>query len=222
MGLTRASLNGVSRWTFSAWVYPLWVYPATDPLVIYSEGNTNATTFFWIYLDPANRSVVIGTWHVSRIGNWMTYTTPAGVISPNTWNFIEVALANGDVNSGNVTVYVNGNSYSGTLGSEFNSSTQYATIGAGLLGSTYYPFHGYIDEVAIFSPMGDPVQYYVQINNAPDFSGSWNVESGWISGTSWTITPETSIQTLYWRVQARDTNTGAVSPWSAVDSFNTH
>jgi hypothetical protein len=70
--------------------------------------------------------------------------------------------------------------------------------------------------------LGDPVQYYVQMDDASNFS-SPNYTSGWISETSWSITPIISVQTWYWRVQARNANhTSAVSPWSTVDSFITY
>jgi hypothetical protein len=76
----------------------------------------------------------------------------------------------------------------------------------------------------------DPLDYFVQVNSKPDFSGTGSNDhiSDWIAegtlcsgGTcSWT-TPELPTDTTwYWRVQARNQNDhGLISPWSTVDSF---
>jgi len=75
-----------------------------------------------------------------------------------------------------------------------------------------------LDWNLVTCPDGDPVQYYVEIDDASNFS-SPNYTSGWISGTSWTVSVESS-GTWYWRVAARDAvHTDAVSPWSTADSF---
>jgi hypothetical protein len=75
-----------------------------------------------------------------------------------------------------------------------------------------------LDWNGVTSPDGDPVQYYVQVDDAIDFS-SPNYTSGWISGTSWLVNLPTAT-TWYWRVAARDSvHTDAVSPWSSADSF---
>ena len=72
------------------------------------------------------------------------------------------------------------------------------------------------------SSEGDPVQYYVQMSIYSDFSYVWYA-SGWISGTSWSITPVGTVKTWFWRVRARNANhTTLVSPWSTVDSFVTY
>jgi len=75
---------------------------------------------------------------------------------------------------------------------------------------------------AVTDPDGDPVEYYVQVSQYSNFPGfPAPLTSGWISGTSWTVTLDPA-KTWYWRVLARDaTHTDATSPWSAVDSFNT-
>jgi hypothetical protein len=76
-----------------------------------------------------------------------------------------------------------------------------------------------LDWNAVTSPDGDPVQYYVQVDDASNFS-SPNYTSGWTSGISWSVTVPTT-STWYWRVMARDaTHTFAVSSWSTSDSFS--
>jgi hypothetical protein len=66
-------------------------------------------------------------------------------------------------------------------------------------------------------PDGDPTEYYVEIDDASDFSSPIN--SGWISNTTWDVTLATAA-TWYWRVKARDSvHTDAVSGWSTVDDF---
>jgi predicted CxxxxCH...CXXCH cytochrome family protein len=64
-------------------------------------------------------------------------------------------------------------------------------------------------------PEGDAIQYSIQIDDASDFS-SPNYTSGWISGTSYTVTVGNNA-TWYWRVKAKDATTE--SGWSAADSF---
>jgi hypothetical protein len=72
----------------------------------------------------------------------------------------------------------------------------------------------------VTDPEGDPVEYYVEYSLYPALW--WPTSSGWISGTSFTVT-FTTTGTKYWRVYARDANhTDAVSPWSTVDSFVIH
>jgi hypothetical protein len=67
-------------------------------------------------------------------------------------------------------------------------------------------------------PDGDPVEYFVQVDDAPDFS-SPDYTSDWISGTSWVVTIE-NCGTWYWRVMARDAvHTDAISSYSDADSF---
>jgi hypothetical protein len=67
-------------------------------------------------------------------------------------------------------------------------------------------------------PDGDPTEYYVEIDDASDFSSP--ITSGWISATTWDVTLATTA-TWYWRVKARDSvHTDAVSSWSAVDTFD--
>lgn len=62
---------------------------------------------------------------------------------------------------------------------------------------------------------GDAIQYYVEIDDASDFS-SPNYTSGWISGTSYSLTVGNNT-TWYWRVKAKDSY--SESGWSTSDSF---
>jgi len=71
---------------------------------------------------------------------------------------------------------------------------------------------------AVAVPDGDDAEYYVQVSDDPDFSGY--TASGWLSGTSWTITITEPDKTWYWRVKARDAvHQSAESPWSNTDAF---
>jgi predicted CxxxxCH...CXXCH cytochrome family protein len=71
----------------------------------------------------------------------------------------------------------------------------------------------------VTSPDGDPVQYYLQVDDDPSFS-SPNFTGTWSTATTRTTTALPSNQTYYWRVQARDSiHTAYVSPWSSVDEF---
>ena len=64
---------------------------------------------------------------------------------------------------------------------------------------------------------GAAVQYQVQVSSSSAFT-TVNYSSGWISGTSWSVTLANG--TWYWRVQARDSRTiSKVSSWSSVGSF---
>jgi hypothetical protein len=78
-------------------------------------------------------------------------------------------------------------------------------------------------------PDGDPVEYYVEVDDASDFSNP--TSPGWISETtncisykcSWTATSLDPDITWYWRVQARDEfHPDKISVWSGVDSFKIH
>ena len=70
---------------------------------------------------------------------------------------------------------------------------------------------------AVTNTGGGPVQYLVQVSSSSSFATA-NYSSGWISGTSWSVTLGNG--TWYWRVQARDSvNTSLVSAWSAANSF---
>jgi hypothetical protein len=77
-------------------------------------------------------------------------------------------------------------------------------------------------------PDGDPVEYFVQVDDATNFILPNYTSVTWISGNcvdnvcSWTVTVNPGIR-WYWRVQARDVapHTDAVSVWSLVESFNT-
>ncbi|BDV44316.1 cytochrome C [Geotalea uraniireducens] len=70
---------------------------------------------------------------------------------------------------------------------------------------------------AATNPSGAALQYAVQVSASATFA-SIDYTSGWISGTSWTVT--LGQGTWYWRVQARDAaSTSLVSAWSAVDTF---
>lgn len=65
---------------------------------------------------------------------------------------------------------------------------------------------------------GGATQYLVQVSTSSSFS-TVKYTSGWISGTSWSVTLATGT-TYYWRVQARDTSqTTLVSAWSATGTF---
>jgi hypothetical protein len=78
---------------------------------------------------------------------------------------------------------------------------------------------------SVTSPDGDPVDYYVEVDNAYDFSSPYT--SDWISGNcagnvcSWTV----NLPPGYWcwRVKARDNahTTSIISSWSTTDYFNT-
>ncbi len=64
---------------------------------------------------------------------------------------------------------------------------------------------------------GGAVQYLVQVSSSSTFA-TVNYSSGWISGTSWSVTLGNG--TWYWRVQARDSvKTTTVSAWTSTDSF---
>ena len=70
---------------------------------------------------------------------------------------------------------------------------------------------------AVSNTGGGPVQYSVQVSNSSTFA-TVNYISGWISGTSWSVSLGNG--TWYWRVQARDSlNTTTVSDWSTAGSF---
>jgi hypothetical protein len=63
-------------------------------------------------------------------------------------------------------------------------------------------------------------EYYVQVNDAADFTGSSNYTSGWLSGEEWNVTLDANV-TWYWRVKARDSvDTQLESFWSDSDSFD--
>jgi hypothetical protein len=86
-----------------------------------------------------------------------------------------------------------------------------------------------LEWVPVTCPDGDPVEYYVEVDDASDFNSP--TSSGWISETtncisytcSWTATALDPDITWYWRVQARDeVHPDKVSEWSGVDSFFIH
>ena len=86
-----------------------------------------------------------------------------------------------------------------------------------------------LEWIPVTAPDGDDVDYYVEIDDASDFSTP--ASSGWISETtnctsytcSWTATSLDPNITWYWRVQARDAvHTDKVSSWSGIDSFLIH
>jgi hypothetical protein len=65
---------------------------------------------------------------------------------------------------------------------------------------------------------GSTTQYLVQVSTSSSFS-TVKYTSGWISGTSWSVSMTTG-STYYWRVQARDANnTALVSAWSTTGTF---
>ena len=76
----------------------------------------------------------------------------------------------------------------------------------------------------VADPEGDPVEYYVQVDDSSDFSSPYEI--GWLtegaascdgSMCSWTLSLANN-KAWYWRVQARDANhTDIVSPWSFDD-----
>jgi hypothetical protein len=75
---------------------------------------------------------------------------------------------------------------------------------------------------AVVSPIGNPVQYRVQVDDDPSF-GTLVHDSGWITATSLTVTVPLAWDPdapLYrWRVQARDALTLSEGQFSAVDDF---
>ena len=82
----------------------------------------------------------------------------------------------------------------------------------------------------VSAPDGDPVEYFIQINSVNrSYNVDWSTygdadlqQSGWISGTSWTVTVDTD-KTWYWHVRSRDAvHTTLVSTsWTTNDSFVT-
>ncbi|MDY6987284.1 MAG: cytochrome c3 family protein [Thermodesulfobacteriota bacterium] len=63
-------------------------------------------------------------------------------------------------------------------------------------------------------------EYYVQVNDAADFSGPDNHTSGWLFGEQWNITLDANM-TWYWRVKARDSVDNQLeSFWSDADAFD--
>jgi hypothetical protein len=73
----------------------------------------------------------------------------------------------------------------------------------------------------VTDPDGDPVEYYMQVDDVSDFSSPYEI--GWLtegaascdgSTCSWTLSLATNTA-WYWRVMARDANNiDIVSPWS--------
>jgi hypothetical protein len=68
-------------------------------------------------------------------------------------------------------------------------------------------------------PDGDPAQYYVEVDDAPDFGSPEYNTTDWINNTFWDVIIDTAT-TWYWRVRARDAvHQSWISLWSDVDSF---
>jgi hypothetical protein len=69
---------------------------------------------------------------------------------------------------------------------------------------------------------GHAVAYRVQVSHLADFSVLVN-DSGWRSGTTWSLTLATASTdaeaTYFWRVMAQDTVTGLTSDWSSAGTF---
>ncbi|MBW2172903.1 MAG: hypothetical protein JRF69_13245 [Deltaproteobacteria bacterium] len=77
-----------------------------------------------------------------------------------------------------------------------------------------------LEWTAVTCPDGHGIEYYVEIGDAADFSGS-TYYSGWQSGTRWNVILPTAA-TWHWRVKARDAYVDHVdheSAWSTPDSF---
>ncbi|MDY6953887.1 MAG: hypothetical protein SWE60_20460, partial [Thermodesulfobacteriota bacterium] len=63
-------------------------------------------------------------------------------------------------------------------------------------------------------------QYFVQVNDAADFTGPNNHTSGWLSGEEWSVTLDADT-TWYWRIKARDSvDQQLESFWSDTDAFD--
>jgi hypothetical protein len=75
---------------------------------------------------------------------------------------------------------------------------------------------------AVASPTGNPVQYRVVADDSTAFTeGSLTLDSGWRSGTSWSLVVTLPPEPVrwYWRVIARDSITGVSGPPSNSDDF---
>jgi hypothetical protein len=71
---------------------------------------------------------------------------------------------------------------------------------------------------AVTAPDGGAVEYQIVADDDPNF-GSINYDSGWISGTSWSVSVARDY-TYSWKVRAREAaHPTAVSNWSAVNTF---
>lgn len=69
---------------------------------------------------------------------------------------------------------------------------------------------------ASIDPQGDPVDYFVQLDDDPQFGSP--IQSPWLTTTYFDVSIPAD-RYYYWRVMARDHAHGLMSPWSAVDRF---
>ncbi|MDD2402394.1 MAG: hypothetical protein PHD60_09380 [Clostridia bacterium] len=100
------SVEGKANWTIEAWVKPV---DGSGDYCVYSERNPEVN--FYISITGDN-SIKVGTYNCFREegSEWDEYTTDAGVITRNAWNYVAVTLAGGTgaPDSGTVTCYANG------------------------------------------------------------------------------------------------------------------
>jgi len=143
-----APFNGLAAWTLSAWINPSELKYG----MIYSEGTPNETLAIAI---EGNGAVYVHTWNHDTSGNWIGFSTPAGVIAEDQWSFVAVRLSNGGAGTGNITVFVNDGKYTGSLQAEDNSNAKFAVIGANVggleSGQGVDAFPGLIDEVRLWT-----------------------------------------------------------------------
>jgi len=82
------------------------------------------------------------------------------------------------------------------------------------------PASVHLEWSAVTCPDGHGIEYFAEIGDASDFSGS-TYHSGWQAGTRWDVMLPTAT-TWYWRVKARDAHVDHLdheSAWSTTDSF---
>jgi hypothetical protein len=188
-----SSLNNRSNWTFSAWIKPV----STGNMIIYSEGDPNIT----LSIDVTTQQAVhVGAWRSDVTGNWVNFSTAAGVVQVNQWNFIAVTLESGGVQSGALTVYANGGVYSGSLQAVSDLDTIYAAIGRNI-GS----LHGGNESASSFAGTIDEVRLWDVARSLADIQGDYMR----------TIPSDTLDLLAYWRL---DDGSGT-NAWNEV-GFN--
>jgi hypothetical protein len=104
--VSQALIAGQTNWTWSAWLFspPGAITAKPEAQSIYMEGNQGGEDFDLIII--TNVTMGIMAWNLQFPGYWVNTSVP--YVLTNGWNHLALALDNGALGSGTLSIYFNG------------------------------------------------------------------------------------------------------------------
>jgi hypothetical protein len=130
--VNQALIADQTNWTWAAWLYsPQGATESSNEQWIYMEGLQSGP-YFGIIINDINEPGTLGiaAWNASLSGNWMHFYLPN--VLTNGWSHLVFTLANGNVGTGTLSIFLNGVLTNSSL---FQSVVPQGTSPIGVIGN---------------------------------------------------------------------------------------